>query len=324
MDTITPDPIIRIANGFMASKFLFAASDLGFFDALDDSPADLVALAARTGLTSRCTRILADGCVALGLVHKEEGVYSNSPEAAAFLTGGGLAPGLKFWDQISYLTWAPFADTLARGPQQSAVELPPELQQVMLAGIEAVLAGPTAALVASFDAGNHRRLLDLGCGSGSWSTALLRVHPDLTATLVDLPIAIGATEKHVVESGLADRITIHGADVRTDPLPDDHDLVMINNLIHYFDPDHNQSLLSRVAEVSQPRTQLLLADFWTDPTHTSPVPAALMAGEFASYVPDGDVYSVDEISNWLDQTGWRFDAHRPLAGAQSVVIATRA
>ena len=45
---------------------------------------------------------------------------------------------------------------------------------------------------------------------------------------------------------------------------------------------------------------MLIADFWTDPTHTQPLPAALMAGEFAE---------------WLAATGWRLIGHAPLAGA---------
>lgn len=323
MDTITSEPIMRIASGFMASKFLFTASEFGLFDALDDSPADLSALAARTGLTNRSTRILADGCVALGLLDKQDGIYANSPEAGTFLTRGGLAPGLKFWDQISYRTWTSFAGTLTHGPQQTAVELPPELQAVMLEGIEAILAGPIRALIASIDVSDRHRLLDLGCGNGSWSTALVRANPGLSATLVDLPIAIGATEKHVASSGLSDRVGIVGADVLTDVLPTGHDLVMVNNLLHYFTPETNGTLLRRVADVSEPGSRLLLADFWTDATHTSPLPAALMAGEFAAHVPDGDVYSVEEISEWLGSAGWRFETHQSLAGPQSVVVATR-
>ena len=30
MDDITPDPIMQIASGFMAAKFLFAANEFGF------------------------------------------------------------------------------------------------------------------------------------------------------------------------------------------------------------------------------------------------------------------------------------------------------
>ena len=63
------------------------------------------------------------------------------------------------------------------------------------------------------------------------------------------------------------------------------------------------------------------ADFWTDPTHTQPVQAALMAGEFAVHLRDGDVYSVEEVREWLPTVGWRFVEHTPLAGPQSLIVA---
>jgi hypothetical protein len=66
---------------------------------------------------------------------------------------------------------------------------------------------------------------------------------------------------------------------------------------------------------------LLLADFWTNVTHTEPLMAALMAGEFAAHLKDGDVYSVDEITHWLPETRWRFVTHAPLSGPVSLVVA---
>lgn len=324
MDDVTPDQIMQIASGFMAAKFLFAANEFGYFDALTDNPADCAGLAARTGLTERATRILADGCVSLGLLEKADEIYANSPAADRFLTGGGLAAGLRFWDKLSYPAWLTFSETLAHGPASSAVERPPEVQQIMLEGIEAILAGPTRALVETVDLSGRRQLLDLGCGTGSWATAALRAQPALTATLVDLPMAIGATKKQLAGSGVADRVRAVGADILRDPLPEGHDVVMLNNVLHYYSPETNKLLLSRVAAVTGPDALLVLADFWTDATHTQPVAAALMAGEFAANVVDGDVYSVEEIARWLSETGWTFVRHQPLAGPLSAVLATRA
>src|SRR5687767_12182119 len=73
----SPEPIMRIASGFMAAKHLFAASQLGLFEALAESPATLEALAARTGLTRRAARISADAMVALGLLERRGDQYRN-------------------------------------------------------------------------------------------------------------------------------------------------------------------------------------------------------------------------------------------------------
>ena len=110
----------------------------------------------------------------------------------------------------------------------------------------------------------------------------------------------------------------------TGALPPGYDVFLLANLIHYWSPDGNRALLRRVRSAANTGSSLLLADFWTDPTHTKPVQAALMAGEFAVHLRNGDVYSVEELRGWLDETGWRFIQPAPLAGPQSLVAAEAA
>jgi len=322
---ISPEPIMRIAAGFMAAKHLFVASDLGLFEALVDAPADLAALAARTGLTRRAARISADAMAALGLLERDGELYRNSPVAALFLTGhgpGDLRPLLRFWDQISYPAWTTLSQALASGSPREIFELDAERQAIASAGIETVQAGPAGALVEAFDFATRGRLLDVGGGTGSWSIAAARRHPALRATVLDLPVVIEIARGRIADSGLAERIDLVAADVLVDPLPSGYDVFLVANLVHYWSPAGNENLLRRIRAAAPEGASLLLADFWTDATHTEPVHAALMAGEFAVHVRDGDVYSVDEARGWLAATGWRFDAHLPLAGPQSLIIAT--
>lgn len=137
---LSPEPIIRVAAGFLAAKHLFAANELGVFEALADSPADLDALAARIGLTRRAARISADAMVALGLLQANDGIYRNSPVAAAFLAGpgpGDLRPFLRLWDKVSYPAWTRLAEALASGSPQEIFELSDDLQRVAFEGIGA-------------------------------------------------------------------------------------------------------------------------------------------------------------------------------------------
>ncbi|MGH3715707.1 MAG: methyltransferase family protein, partial [Micromonosporaceae bacterium] len=141
---VTPERIFEIAQGFMASKHLFAASALGVFEALGEGPADLDGLAARTGLTRRTARISADAMVAIGLLDRHGDRYANSPVAAAFLAGttpADLRPLLRFWDRLSYPAWQDLAGALARGrPAREIFEIDDELVPVMSAGIAAATA----------------------------------------------------------------------------------------------------------------------------------------------------------------------------------------
>lgn len=322
--SVSPEPIMRLASGFMAAKHLFAANELGLFEALADSPATLDVLAARTGLTPRAARISADAMVALGLLERQGDTYGNGKVVATFLAGRGgpdLRPLLRFWDKISYPAWVDLAEALGRGPTQEIFDLDDEHQEIASAGIEAVLAGPASALAEVFDFSPHRRLLDVGGGTGSWTIEAAKRYPHLAATVFELPAVARVARQRVAEAGLDSHVKVVVGDAMADELPPDHDVYLLANLVHYWSAETNLELLRRVRIAAHVGSRLLLADFWTDPTHTQPVQAALMAGEFAVHLREGDVYSVEEVRDWLPQAGWRFLEHTSLAGPQSLIVA---
>ena len=168
------------------------------------------------------------------------------------------------------------------------------------------------------------RGLDVGGGTGSWSIAVARKYPHVEATVLELPAVADIAREHVAAAGLASRIDVVAGDAMAGALPPGYDVFLLANLIHYWSPEGNRALLQRVRSAAEANSRLLLADFWTNPTHTEPLHAALMAGEFAVHVRDGDVYSVDEVRRWLSETGWRFVEHAPLVGPQSLIVAEAA
>lgn len=324
VEATSPDQIMQIAFGFMAAKHLFAASELGIFEALAEGPTDLDGLAARTGLTRRATRISADAMVALGLLQRSGDEYSNTPVASTFLSGATPAdvrPLLRFWDKISYPAWTNLADTLGRGPDREIFDLDESLQPIASAGIEAFQAGPSSVLPEIVQLPDGCRLLDIGGGTGSWSIALAHRYPTLTATVFELPSVTPIALERIADAGLADRIDVREGDAMANELPLGYDTFLLANLVHYWSPEQNRGLLRSIRATTAPGACVVMADFWTDPTHTEPLPAALMAGEFAVHLRNGDVYSVEEATEWLATTGWRFTDHKPLVGPMSVVLA---
>lgn len=118
MNTVSPEPIMKIAMGFMAAKHLFVASEVGLFEALAVGASTIDELAKRTGVPVRTLGILSDAMVAIGFVEREGILYRNADTATAFLSGTGnvdLRPMLRFWENISYPLWLKLGEAVKAG-----------------------------------------------------------------------------------------------------------------------------------------------------------------------------------------------------------------
>lgn len=325
MAAVTPEPIMKIAMGFMASKQLFAANEIGLFEALASGPATLQELADKTGVPSRTLGIVSAAMVSVGLIGREGNHYRNSDAAAAFLAGRegpDLRPTLRFFDQITYPDWQRFAEAVRTDhgrPRFS--DLTPEQQQIFSAGVEAFTAMGAATLARTYDFSRHRRILDVAGGTGSYLLAVLRQYDTLRGTLFELPGACAVAREKLAKEPEGSRIDVVEGDLFKDPLPDGHDALILANTAHVLSAAHNIELMQRMRAHVQPGARLLLVDLWTDPTHVQPTAAALMSGTFLLTSGEGQAYSEQEADAWLGQSGWRKLERKPLAGPSSLILA---
>src|SRR5580765_2577294 len=96
---VGPDAIFEVAMGFMASKHLCVANEVGLFAALEEGPATLEQLAERVGVPARTTRIVADAMVSLRFLEREDDNYRNSVLADSFLSGPmNMSAMLRFFN----------------------------------------------------------------------------------------------------------------------------------------------------------------------------------------------------------------------------------
>ncbi len=325
MANITPDPIMKIAMGFMAAKHLFVANEIGLFEGLATGQASIAELAQKTGIPPRTLEIVADAMVSLGLIERRGDRYSNGDAAATFLAGRpgpDLRPMVRFWNRISYPTWQKLEEAVRRGEGQAQFgEFDKEEQQIFSAGVESFTAPVAAALSTSYDFSSHRRVLDVGGGTGSFLVAVLCRQSILKGTLFELPGACAVARQRLAREPEGTRIEVVEGDLFKDPLPEGHDVLIVANTVHVLSAAHNVALLRKMRAGVSAGARLLLVDLWTDPTHTQPAAAPLMSGEFLVLSGEGQAYSEEEADEWLRQTGWRKLERKPLAGPSSLIVA---
>ena len=324
--SVTPEPIMKIAMGFMAAKYLFAATEIGVFDVLARGPASLGELATSTGIPSRTLGIVAAAMVSLGLLEQDGSRYRNSETAEAFLADIpgrlDLRPILRYFDEIVYPRWEKFAEAIRTDQGQPQFSKFTTRQQRMFSAAVEVFSAPGAvALAGSYDFGRHHRLLDIAGGTGSFLIAVLQHHNALKGTLFELPGACAVARQRLANEPERSRIDVVEGDVFKDPLPGGHDVVLIANVVHVFSAAHNTELMRKIRAHVMPGARLLLVDLWTDPSHSQPSAAALMSGQFLLTSGEGQVYSEQEADEWLAQTRWKKLERKTLPGPASCIIA---
>ncbi|MDE2126127.1 MAG: hydroxyneurosporene methyltransferase [Armatimonadetes bacterium] len=100
-------------------------------------------------------------------------------------------------------------------------------------------------------------VVDVGGGTGVFLAELLRVHPALTGTLVDLPRTVARAEAAFGSAGVAARVSTIGQSF-FDPLPGGADLYLLKNVINDWPDAEAVAILTRCAEAARPRGRVII------------------------------------------------------------------
>lgn len=216
-----------------------SAVHLGLFDALADGPLADADLALKLGASLRGTSMLAEAMAAMGLVRRSaDGVSSLTEFSFSRLTSSSprSVRGLVEHMRRLLAEWTQLDRAVLEGSLPRR-EKTPERRSAFLGGMEAGTLLQASAIVPRLGLAGRKRLLDMGGATGAWSAAFLEQNPDLTAVVVDRPGTRESAEAFIASRGLAGRLSFHGCDFLTDPLPSGFDVVWLSQVLHIFGPE---------------------------------------------------------------------------------------
>jgi cyclopropane fatty-acyl-phospholipid synthase-like methyltransferase len=180
-----------------------------------------------------------------------------------------------------------------------------------------------AAQVVRAVGNGFQRMLDLGGGSAAYSIAFARANPQLRVDLLDVPAVLPLTQEYIRDAGLETRIQTHTGDMRTAPLGQGYDLVLLSAIAHMFSPEENRDLLRRIYETLAPNGRLVLQDFILEPDKTAPDFAVLFSLNMLVNTQGGASYSEPEYDLWLRNAGFRESKRVRLPGPANLMIAIK-
>ena len=311
--------VFEMVGGVWAFKTLAAAVELGLFGALSGGrSATQPELEAALGLPERPVELLLAGCASLGLVDKDGDHYRNSALSEAGLVPGGphdLSGAVGYFDTRSWRGWGRLTEAL-RTDRPTTWD--PDVQDSLFAAedeemldrfwsaIHNIGRSTARAVADAYDLSGHRRLLDVGAGSGCYPIELCRAYPELTATCYDLPHVVPLAAAEIDRAGMAERITTVAGDFFADEqLPDGHDVALLAAVLHDWDEDTGRMLLAKCHDALPPGGVLLICEMLLDDDRTGPPPAALMGLNMLVETEGGRNYTEGQYRDWLLDAGFR-------------------
>jgi hypothetical protein len=277
--------LTEIGNGYVYSQVLFAAIDLGLFDALSRGAATPEALAQQINIHPEGCRRLLVALRQLGLVESDHNQYTNS-QLGAYLVADSSYPlnaismvGGAFYRMFQFLPdalreysprWRQALGTTAEETFAALYEDPVRLRRfTQISDAHSILQGEQIATRLDFT--SYRCLLDVAGGSGGLSIAIGRHYPHLRGVIMDLPPVCKIAEEKIVAAGLADRFTAVPADLLQGPYPGGADVIALAWVLHDWSDEICQKILHNAFDALPSAGTLLVIEKVLADDHSAPM-----------------------------------------------------
>ena len=313
-----PKPVLDLIEAFRHSKTMFTAESLGIFDRLHQRAATAAELAEELGLHAGALERLLDGCAALGLLAKENGVYRSQPVADHYLYSGSpdtLSGYVRYSDEALFRMWANLADAMREGTPRwkqtfgidgaifGGFYRTDDAMRSFLRGMHGFGMITSPAVVGAFDLSRFRRMVDLGGGTGHLAIAACERYPDLRAVVFDLPRVTAMAREYIAACGLADRVATHDGDFFADALPE-ADLYAAGRILHDWSDEKAARLLCAICHRLPSGGGLLIAEKLLNEDGVGPL-AANMQSLNMLVVTEGRERSLSEYTRLLRGAGFQ-------------------
>jgi hypothetical protein len=128
------------------------------------------------------------------------------------------------------------------------------------AGFDAFMgARDQSAFAAAYDWGTVRHVVDVGGGTGARLIALLRAHPSLRGTLVELPGPAERAVSRFAEAALSERVVVVARSF-FEPLPTGADIYVLSGILHDWPDSEATAILRRCGEATGPSGRVLVVE----------------------------------------------------------------
>jgi len=262
--------LFRLASGFMITKAIGAAVQLGLPELVSERNRSAAELASAAGADPDAITRLLRALASVGVFTDDDGVIRHTPmsELLARDAAGSFAAQALVLSGYQYLTWGeslesfrtglpafpavhgqPIFDWLAEHPEQAS-----QFNEAMSGG-----ASLRREPLLDRDWSGVSTVVDVGGGSGSTVIALLLAHPHLRGVVFDLPHVEGEARAAIEQAELSARCRYVGGSF-FESVPPGADVYVMSAILHDWDDDDAVKILTNIRSAIAPDGKLLLLE----------------------------------------------------------------
>ncbi|MBI4681559.1 MAG: methyltransferase domain-containing protein [Nitrospirae bacterium] len=290
----------RLYSGFMTSRIILTANNLGVFESLKET-STAAEVAGKTETDARAMEILLDALTGIGLIIKSRnGKYRNAPVSTRYLVkdaslyqGDIVRHASGMWEGFSLLDEVVRTGSPAKRKRD---------HEAFIMGMHNLTILRTESLIKVIGLNDVKTMLDLGGGPGT--NAMAMVKKGVKATIFDLPETISIARKVARRDGTRGIRFIAG-DFHTDSIGAGYDLILLSQIFHAFSIKENIALLQKCMSAINPGGRVVVQEFPINEARTAPQHSAVFSVNMLVNTEKGRCYSPKEIKQWLSETGFK-------------------
>ena len=299
--------LLGTSNAYWRGCALQAAVRLEIFSVIQDQNLSLEKVTGLIGGDMRGTEYLLNALCAMGLLSKEDVLYSNTPDTRTLLCKDSSTyighiilhhhHILDGWAQLD--TAVTTGEPVIKRSYGEAIE-----RESFLMGMFNLAMGIAPAIAEQIDLSEHHRLLDLGGGPGTFAIHFCLANQGLEAVIYDRPTTQSFAAKTVEKFGLLKRIAFAGGDITTDSIPSGpYDVAWLSHLLHSNGPENCQQIIDKTVAAMKPGGMILIHEFILENSKDGPEFPALFSLNMLVNNPAGRSYSEEELTTMLRKSG---------------------
>ena len=303
-----------ILAGFVYTQVLYSFVELDLIAYLNGHLRRFAEVVAHTGLSEEATDRLLKAGAALQLAESPQSGLWTLGEAGAPLSANAGALAMVRHHPLLY---EDLADPLAllRADRGQETALSAYWTYAAKGVADPANAAPYSALMAAtqpmvsaqildaYDFAHHRKMLDIGGGSGAFVQTIAHATPALQCGIFDLHDVIAVTQRRLAGLAESSRTILHSGSFKTDALPTGYDLITLVRICHDHDDDVVKALLSSIYTALPDGGRLLIVEPMADAPHATRMGDAYF-GLYLWAMGSGRPRTAVELTEYLKNAGF--------------------